>query len=629
MALIQKNTARFEFDSVADVQATAKSGFKDDQIAYIKGILSTNNDGSGNFRYDASSSAADDGATIIEPTGTGTGRFLRVFGETVSVKDFGADPTKATSSSAAIQLAVDSGAGAIGFPDGDYGFTEPVLIKNGTARVSLRSNSRIRTTLGTMALTTIATAPQNLNAIFIIQDNNAHFCMENFYFSNPGAGYTGVGVYCKEGGGDDASGQALFSAMFKNIWVALPSTNGGFLQGGLQNCTFDTFTVEAAKSVFLLEGAGNGDVFFRNFSLSMNYDSFITQVADTVGAERITVDGVHAYSHYRGRLFDVQNWTDCRISNVSLDPITTGNLGDIGLFKFNDCTGISVNNFDAGLHTTKANVGIEITGATQAKFTTGHIKSNVGLLFSDTGLVDVEFDGVDFSECDTAAIQFTANTTGTIRTRNCKFGNCGLTGVLFQAAASVNWYSTDDEFVNAGIGTSGSAANRNLDLFSSGDIVLTRPRIGQDDAAADAGYYVQAGGAGALSIINPTWVGTPVTGYFTGAQSPVIEVTPARATITYSTSMSLNALLVTEGVITATDGVGFTISNPTNPFAEMKIQYTIRNTSGGALGALTLGAAFKAAAWTQPANGFSRSISFQYDGTNWIETSRTTADIPN
>ena len=93
MALIQKNTARLEFDSVADVQATAKSGFKDDQIAYIKGILSTNNDGSGNFRYDASSSATDDGATIIEPTGVGNGRFLRVFGETVSVKDFGADTT--------------------------------------------------------------------------------------------------------------------------------------------------------------------------------------------------------------------------------------------------------------------------------------------------------------------------------------------------------------------------------------------------------------------------------------------------------------------------------------------------------------------------------------------------------
>lgn len=85
MALIQKNTARFEFDSVSEMQAAAKSGFRDDQIAYLKGILTTNNNGSGNFRYDASSSASDDGATVIEPTGIGNGRFLKVWESSISI----------------------------------------------------------------------------------------------------------------------------------------------------------------------------------------------------------------------------------------------------------------------------------------------------------------------------------------------------------------------------------------------------------------------------------------------------------------------------------------------------------------------------------------------------------------
>jgi len=37
----------------------------------------------------------------------------------------------------------------------------------------------------------------------------------------------------------------------------------------------------------------------------------------------------------------------------------------------------------------------------------------------------------------------------------------------------------------------------------------------------------------------------------------------------------------------------------------------------------------KMAAYTNPANGYSRSVSFKYNGTNWVEFSRTTADIPN
>jgi len=85
----------------------------------------------------------------------------------------------------------------------------------------------------------------------------------------------------------------------------------------------------------------------------------------------------------------------------------------------------------------------------------------------------------------------------------------------------------------------------------------------------------------------------------------------------------------------ATSNSVFTIAAPTAPItgttirAGQRFTLKIKNSSGGALGAVTWNATYKMAAWTSPANGFSRSITFEFDGTAWIEVSRTTADVPN
>jgi Pectate lyase superfamily protein len=55
---------------------------------------------------------------------------------------------------------------------------------------------------------------------------------------------------------------------------------------------------------------------------------------------------------------------------------------------------------------------------------------------------------------------------------------------------------------------------------------------------------------------------------------------------------------------------------------------TVKNTFG-VLGSVSHGAGFKGTPWTAPANGFSRSKTFRYDGTQWIQISETTADVPN
>lgn len=77
-------------------------------------------------------------------------------------------------------------------------------------------------------------------------------------------------------------------------------------------------------------------------------------------------------------------------------------------------------------------------------------------------------------------------------------------------------------------------------------------------------------------------------------------------------------------VVTATDTVGA----PTSAYTGQTITIKIKNVSGGAI-TITWNAVYKMAAWTNPANGFSRSITFHYDGSHWVEVSRTPTDVPN
>jgi hypothetical protein len=88
-------------------------------------------------------------------------------------------------------------------------------------------------------------------------------------------------------------------------------------------------------------------------------------------------------------------------------------------------------------------------------------------------------------------------------------------------------------------------------------------------------------------------------------------------------------------VINATSGIGFTVSNPDTAGAHYPranghtLTIRINNASGGALGAVTWGSQYKLGAWTAPANGYGRSITFAWDGTNWVEQTRTSVDVPN
>lgn len=130
--------------------------------------------------------------------------------------------------------------------------------------------------------------------------------------------------------------------------------------------------------------------------------------------------------------------------------------------------------------------------------------------------------------------------------------------------------------------------------------------------------------------LNPSIGGTGTANTFTN-MAPVLSTMMAlkRVAVTYSASMTPDASLANEFDMTATNGTAFTVNAPTNATDGQRITLTIRNGSGGVLGAITWDALFKMAAWTSPANATSRSIDFKYNGTNWVEVGRTTADVPN
>lgn len=103
-----------------------------------------------------------------------------------------------------------------------------------------------------------------------------------------------------------------------------------------------------------------------------------------------------------------------------------------------------------------------------------------------------------------------------------------------------------------------------------------------------------------------------------------------RVVLPYSASMTPDLTTGAWFQITATDGNAYTINAPTGTAQDGEyITLSVKNASGGALGAATFNAIYKMSAWTNPANTFGRTISFRFDGTNLIQQGGASVDIPN
>ncbi len=177
------------------------------------------------------------------------------------------------------------------------------------------------------------------------------------------------------------------------------------------------------------------------------------------------------------------------------------------------------------------------------------------------------------------------------------------------------------------------------------ELVINRPATCSDSKTSPTTLTIRAEGAGTVTTLSPLtltvqgpvkvphgrdfWIGTGsyVFGELAGPSPYGYRgiVSP-----TYGTTVTIDTALGRMFIVTATNNTAFALAAPTHAATGQEIRITIKNTSGTTLGTLTFNSAFKlGAAWTQPADTKSRSIDFYYNGTNWIEYSRTAADVSN
>lgn len=98
--------------------------------------------------------------------------------------------------------------------------------------------------------------------------------------------------------------------------------------------------------------------------------------------------------------------------------------------------------------------------------------------------------------------------------------------------------------------------------------------------------------------------------------------------VTYSASMTLDIRKGDTFIISANNGTAFTINDPTNYKTGDKFNLCIKNTSGGALGAITWGASFSQD-WVSPATTKNRSAMFECDGSITRLMFRSASDLSN
>lgn len=194
---------------------------------------------------------------------------------------------------------------------------------------------------------------------------------------------------------------------------------------------------------------------------------------------------------------------------------------------------------------------------------------------------------------------------------------------------SVAMTTVDGAYVNdtGGIvmGTNAEVSFRNVLTTSSTDVITGgdgTQRVNMEGCQWPSSGNSATTAFAQFSAISTSYNGTTYAARFENLSTGYIAET-------YSSSITPNLRFGNWQTITPTNTTAFTINAPTNGTPGSFLTLTIRNGSGGTHGDITWNAVYKLATWTKPANGFSRSITFRYNGTNWVETFRSANDVPN
>jgi len=125
-------------DTIAALQALSTVGLPDGALFVTKGYYAVSDGGGATYNYSASSSATDDGGSVIAPT-AGTGRYLLQVSESINVRQFGAKGDGTGDDSAAINAAIlyveGIGGGSVFFKAGNYSVTSQISISSSKVRL--------------------------------------------------------------------------------------------------------------------------------------------------------------------------------------------------------------------------------------------------------------------------------------------------------------------------------------------------------------------------------------------------------------------------------------------------------------------------------------------------------------
>jgi hypothetical protein len=134
-------------------------------------------------------------------------------------------------------------------------------------------------------------------------------------------------------------------------------------------------------------------------------------------------------------------------------------------------------------------------------------------------------------------------------------------------------------------------------------------------------------------LVATDWANPGLIGSTTAAASNFTSVLAQRfigviATPSYATTVSIDGSAGALHIITATNSTSFLIANPSTSFQGQELRIQVKNTSGGVLGTISWDTQYKMATFTKPQNGTRRTVTFVYDGTNWVEVN-CSPEVPN
>jgi hypothetical protein len=312
-----------------------------------------------------------------------------------------------------------------------------------------------------------------------------------------------------------------------------------------------------------------------------------------------------------GTVFDII-FKRCTIMNptvAALDCVYIQN-GSPSQWTFDDCWISPYTAGKWGVYTLSVNQDVRFLGGTVAPYN-GAAGANGVFVSGGLFIYGTHFEGALAAQTGTIGIQYKGSNGAFISPSSCTYFGTGIKIGDSGADAARGWV------ISGNIG--------NYNAGGTGDVEITAGGI-------RAGVILGLGYSNGTPTVTDTRLsgdGVPeVVKLYRGALETV-QLVNKRYDVAYSGSMTINAASGNEFDITASNGSAFTINAPTGMFDGQRITITLRNTSGGALGAATWNAVFKMSAWTNPATGFSRSIDFKYNGTNWVQVSQTGVDVAN